>query len=48
MQIQYSKSNLIDINEDWIMGNCYLAMKCEMILDTSAADFTAMETRYRK
>ena len=36
-------SVLIDINEEWILGNRYLSVKSEIIsLDTAAADFTAI------
>jgi hypothetical protein len=41
--LRLAVSILIDINEEWIMGNRYLSVMSEMIsLDTGVADFTAL------
>jgi transposase-like protein len=41
--LRLAGSILIDINEEWIMGNRYISVMNEMISrDTGPADFTAL------
>jgi hypothetical protein len=41
--LRLAVSILIDINEEWTLGNRYLSVKNEIFsLDTVAADFTAI------